>query len=195
MAWPDYAIAGLIGVSLLVGLFRGFIKETFSLAVWAAAFWVAFTFTEGAAAWLEGGVSIPSARMAIAFVGLFLATLLIGGLLIYLVGQLVEKTGLSGTDRLFGGVFGALRGLVLVLALLVLAGFTPVPRDPWWQASPTIQRLLPLAEWAVQWLPESIRQHIEHRPEAEPQTVPEENAENDALAADGVLKSARASRS
>lgn len=127
MSWPDYAILGLIVISLLVGLLRGFMREALSLVVWFAAFWVAFSFTNGVAEWLGEGISQPSVRMAIGFIGLFLVTLLVGGLVVYLVGELVDKTGLSGTDRLLGAVFGALRGLVLVAALLLLAGFTPIP--------------------------------------------------------------------
>jgi membrane protein required for colicin V production len=92
--------------------------------------------------------------------------LLLGGLLNYLLGRLVETTGLSGTDRLLGGVFGAARGLALVVAALLVAGFTPIPADPWWQQSHTIARIMPLVDWAASWLPEPLGRHLDFEPSA-----------------------------
>ena len=157
---------------MLVGAIRGFIKEAFSLAVWAAAFLIAFQYSGALALQLESHIELPSARTALAFSGLFLVVLLIGGLVTFLVGELVEKTGLSGTDRLLGGVFGGVRGLVLVLVLMLVAGLTPVPQDPWWQSSRSIQSLLPLAEWSAQFLPDYILEHMDMSPEAkEPESA------------------------
>ena len=161
MNWPDYAILAVIAISTGVGALRGFIKEVFALLVWAAAFLVAYRFGGDLAALMEDSVSLPSARTAMGFTGLFIAVLLVGGLLNYLLGRLVESTGLSGSDRLLGGVFGAVRGLVLVLFLMLVAGLTPVPQDPWWQQSRAIQSLMPLAEWSAQFLPDYILEHLE----------------------------------
>jgi membrane protein required for colicin V production len=161
MDWPDYLILGIIAISVLVGALRGFVKEAFSLLVWAVAFLAAFYLSGPIADWLQDSISLPSARTALAFAGIFIAVLLVGGLLNYLLGKLVEKTGLTGTDRLLGGVFGACRGLILVVALILVAGFTPIPGDPWWSESRTVQSLLPLAEWASTFLPESILSHLD----------------------------------
>ena len=161
MEYADYVILGIIAISILVGAIRGFIKEAFSLAVWAAAFLVAFQYSGDLALQLENHIELPSARTSLAFAGLFLSVLLVGGLLTFLVGKLVEKTGLSGTDRLLGGVFGGVRGLILVLVLMLVAGLTPVPQDPWWQQSRSIQSLMPLAEWSAQFLPDYILEHLE----------------------------------
>jgi membrane protein required for colicin V production len=167
MQYADYVILGIIAISILVGAIRGFIKEAFSLAVWVAAFLVAFQYSGALALQLESHIELPSARTSLAFAGVFLAVLLVGGLLTYLIGKLVEKTGLSGTDRLLGGVFGGVRGLVLVLFLMLVAGLTPVPQDPWWQQSRSIQSLMPLAEWSAQFLPEYILEYMELTPDEE----------------------------
>ena len=167
MAYADYAVLLIIAVSILVGALRGFVKEAFALAVWAAAFLVAFQYSGAVALRLESHIDLPSARTALAFSSLFLVVLLIGGMVTYLVGKLVEKTGLSGTDRLLGGVFGGARGLILVLAMILVAGLTPIPRDPWWQQSRTIQGLMPLAEWSAQFLPEYILDHLDLSGQAE----------------------------
>ncbi len=165
MEYVDYAVLGIVAISILVGTLRGFIKEVFSLAVWAAAFLVAFQYSGVLAMQLESHIELPSARTSLAFAGLFLSVLLVGGLITYLIGKLVEKTGLSGTDRLLGGVFGALRGLILILVLMLVAGLTPVPQDPWWQQSRTVQSLIPLAEWSAQFLPEYILEYMDLTPE------------------------------
>jgi len=164
MEYADYVVLGVIALSILVGAIRGFVKEAFSLLVWAAAFLVAFQYSGALALQLESHIELPSARTSLAFAGLFLSVLLVGGLLTYLVGKLVEKTGLSGTDRLLGGVFGGIRGLILILVLMLVAGLTPVPQDPWWQQSRSIQSLMPLAEWSAQFLPDYILEHLELNP-------------------------------
>lgn len=167
MDWPGYAIIAVIVISVVVGALRGFIKEVFSLLVWAAAFLVAYHFAGDVARLMEGAVTLPSARTAMGFSGLFIAVLLVGGLINYLLGRLVVSTGLSGTDRLLGGVFGAARGLVLTVAVLLVCGFTPIPGDPWWKESQTIQRMLPLVTWAAAYLPESVVEHLDFEPDTE----------------------------
>ena len=172
MEYADYVVVGIVAVSILVGVLRGFVKEAFSLAVWIAAFLVAFQYSGALAMQLETHIELPSARTALAFTGLFLVVLLVGGLLTFLVGKLVEKTGLSGSDRLLGGVFGGVRGLILVLVLMLVAGLTPVPQDPWWQQSRTIQSLMPLAQWSAGFLPDYILEHLELTPEQEVDNQP-----------------------
>jgi len=167
MEYVDYVVLGIVLLSILVGALRGFIKEVFSLAVWAAAFVIAFQYSGALALQLENHIELPSARTSLAFAGLFLVVLLIGGLITFLIGKLVEKTGLSGTDRLLGGLFGAIRGLILILVLMLVAGLTPVPQDPWWQQSRTIQSLMPLAEWSTQFLPDYILEYMDLTPEIE----------------------------
>jgi membrane protein required for colicin V production len=165
LTWPDYAILGTIAISILVGALRGFMKEVFSLLVWAAAFIIAYQYGGNIAALMDDHISLPSARTAMGFTGLFIAVLLIGGLLNYLLGRLVESTGLSGTDRLLGGVFGAARGLALIVAVLLVAGFTPIPADPWWKDSQMVQRLMPFVAWSSGFLPENVSEYLEFDPQ------------------------------
>jgi len=167
MQYADYIVLAIIAISVLVGAIRGFIKEAFSLCVWAAAFLIAFQYSGALAIHLEDHIALPSARTSLVFAGLFLSVLLVGGLLTFLVGKLVEKTGLSGTDRLLGAVFGGVRGLALVLAIILIAGLTPIPQDPWWQQSRVIQRLMPLAEWSASYLPEYILEYLDLNPDKE----------------------------
>ncbi|WP_376691538.1 CvpA family protein [Wenzhouxiangella sp. EGI_FJ10409] len=160
MNWADYAIVGIVLVSMVVSLFRGFIREVFSLLVWIAAVYAALQAAGPLALQLEGVIEVPSVRVIIAFVGVFLVVLAIGGLINYLLGKLVDGTGLSGTDRLFGAVFGALRGLAIVLAAVIVAGFTPFVQDPWWQQSMLLPEMERMATWLVELFPESIQAYL-----------------------------------
>lgn len=182
MIWPDYAILAIIAISLLVGVLRGFIKEVFSLLVWAAAFVVAYRFAGDVAPMMEPHVTLPSARTAIGFIGLFIVVLVIGGLANYLLGRLVESTGLSGTDRLLGGLFGVARGAALVVAAVLVAGFTPIPADPWWKESRLIHSFMPLVTWSADFLPASVTEYLDFEPEVEneaPNEADEQNSDSE----------------
>ena len=179
MNWPDYAILATISISLLVGLLRGFIKEVFSLVVWAAAFVVAYRFAGDVAVLMEEQVTLPSARTAIGFIGLFMVVLVIGGLANYLLGRLVESTGLSGTDRLLGGFFGIARGIALVVAAILVTGFTPLPADGWWKESRLIRSFIPLVMWSVDFLPMSVTEHLNFEPVLHSENENDEETEKD----------------
>jgi len=158
--WADVVILVLVGLSTVISLWRGFTREALSLVAWVAAFWVGFSFARYPAAYLEPYVSAPSARLALGFLGLFLATLLLGGVINYLIGKAVDKTGMTGTDRMLGLFFGLARGIVMVAILVLLAGLTPLPQDPWWRESLFIGHFLPLAEWLRDLLPADIAAHF-----------------------------------
>lgn len=161
--WIDYAIAGIVVVSAVAGLVRGFIKEAFALATWIVAIWVGMQYSRDLSPILQNTVSYPSARIALAFAILFFATLILGGLINFLLSQLVEKTGLTGSDRLVGMGFGIVRGAVLVAVLVMLAGLTPLPEDPWWKQSLLIPPFQSLAVWLKDHIPSSLAGHINYR--------------------------------
>ncbi len=160
MIWVDWALVAVLILSILVGLWRGFIREVFSIAVWVLAVWVAFRYSGVAAGWLTGWVDLPSARAIIAFSGLLLVTLIIGGLAGWLLGQLVDSTGLGGTDRMIGMLFGLARGLIIIVLALLVARFTPFPQDPWWQQSSLLPYFERLAEHSVRWLPDNLQEML-----------------------------------
>lgn len=174
----DYLLLAIFALSVLIGLWRGFLSEFISLATWVAAFVVAFVFSEDLGLYLEPYIGLPSVRAVLAFGGLFLVTLILGALLNILVTQLVRGTGLSGTDRLIGFVFGGLRGAALIAVLILLATLTPLPRDAWWRQSVLIPYFEPIAVWLRDQLPPKFAEPF--RFPGESPVVPAPSAESPA---------------
>ncbi len=156
LIWVDYVIIGIIALSALISLVRGFVREALSLAAWVLAFWISWTFFRELALYFEQWINVPSMRLGVAFILLLVVTLILGGLVNYLVSQLVKKTGLTGTDRMIGIFFGIARGSVLVGIAVLLAGLTAIPADPWWHESMLISYFQDLAIWLRSLLPPDI---------------------------------------
>jgi membrane protein required for colicin V production len=159
MLWVDYGILGIIVISALMSIGRGFIREILSLAAWAIAFWVAMNFSSLVDPFFTA-VTVPSMRKLLAFLTVFVAVLLLAALVNSFLGKLITATGLSGTDRALGIIFGAVRGAGIVSILVLLAGFTPLPKDPWWQQSMFLKYFQAAAIWIRQYLPDSIASMI-----------------------------------
>lgn len=159
--WADYTILAILILSVLISLVRGFVREALSLVSWVAALWVAFTFYGILSEELAADIHSPTVRLAVSFGGLFIITLFIGALINYLIGQLIDKTGLTGTDRMLGLIFGGARGVLLVTVLLMLARLSPMPEEPWWKASTLISHFKPSEEWLKSYLPDSMTQRME----------------------------------
>ena len=161
MNWIDLVIIALIAVSGVISLFRGFLRETFSLATWIVGVWVGIRFAADVAVILPDAVPDETVRLAIGFAVLFIAVLIVGGLLGVLAGKLVKGTGLTGTDRALGVIFGALRGVVLVAMLVFLASLTLMPEEGWWERSMLIPHFERVVDWMLGLLPEDWREHLE----------------------------------
>ncbi|MBA6389257.1 CvpA family protein [Colwellia sp. BRX10-3] len=155
MVWIDYAILAVIGISALISLVRGFVKEAVSLIVWISAFFVASSFYLNLSTLLTN-ISDQLLRNAASIAILFISTLILGALVNYIIGQLVSKTGLSGTDRVLGVVFGALRGVLIIAAVLFfMDAFTPASSSIWWQNSQLVPEFTLIVEWFFEYLKQS----------------------------------------
>lgn len=154
--WIDWLIAGIVAISAVISLKRGFFKEVLSLCSWLAAMFVAWSFGGALAMRLTDYFETPSVRVMVACGVLFVATLMVGALVNRIIGELVRVTGLSGTDRLLGMVFGGLRGCVLVILLVGLMGFAPIQQDKAWTGSVLLPHFLLLADWSKQTVFEMV---------------------------------------
>ncbi len=148
MNWFDWLIIGIISISTLISLKRGFLKEALSLVIWVVAFIVARTFSFTMSSLLVEYIEAYSIRIAVSFAVLFIMTLIVGSLINYLVSTLVKATGLTGTDRVLGMVFGMARGVLLIIVTVALARHTPITGDTWWQSSYLAPQFLLLEQWS-----------------------------------------------
>lgn len=151
--WIDVIIAVVVALSAMIGFFRGFLQEAFGLATWLVAFFLAFRYAASVAPWLTRWIDVDSARMVVAFALVFVLVLIIGAVLNHMLGRLVSETGLAGTDRALGIVFGVVRGVAVLILLVLLAGVTSIPRDAWWQQSLFLGELENGAVWVRGYLP------------------------------------------
>jgi len=156
----DWLIVLAILTSVVIGLFRGLVVEVMALVVWALAIIAAALFAPRLSDALTTTIATPSARIFLAYALVFVGTLLIGALATWLLRKLVAGTGLSGTDRLLGGVFGVVRGGALVVLVVLMLGLTPFPNDAWWRQSRLLPHFVALAERARAMLPVRISDQI-----------------------------------
>ena len=157
MNWVDFSIVAIVTLSASVGLARGIVRELLSLGVWIAALLVAWLLHREVADLLVAQIAQPSVRIAVAFIGLVLVTLLLGAILGAVLTAFVAKTGLGRADHLLGLVFGTGRGVLIVAMVAFLAALTPLPDDPWWQESRLIGQAQEIAQWILDRVPADIQ--------------------------------------
>ena len=157
MSWVDLIIIVIIVISALISLVRGFVKESISLASWLFAGFIAFIYFTPLADLLEPYIESPTIRTGSSFAILFVSSLIVGAIINFMVSQLVSKTGLTGTDKSLGVVFGTARGvLIVVIVLALLTELTPMPSESWWKESTMIEYFASMASWMKEVLPEDI---------------------------------------
>ncbi|MGA9421085.1 MAG: CvpA family protein [Rhodanobacteraceae bacterium] len=161
MNWADYTIVAVLLLSVLMGLLRGFVGEVLALACWVLAFWLAWTFGPTLADHFSASISVPSVRILLGYAICFVTVLIAGAIVGFLLRKLIAGSGLSGSDRLLGMVFGLVRGLALVTLVVFIIGFTPFRRDPWWHQSRLLPRFEDGARWLGARLPADVARYLE----------------------------------
>jgi membrane protein required for colicin V production len=131
-----------------------------ALVTWIAAFWLAWTFGPAVSAHFEHSIEVPAVRLVVGYGLCFVAVLVLGALLRFVIHRLVESTGLSGTDRLLGMCFGFARGVLLVTLMVFLVGFTAFTRHAWWRQSALLPQFQAAASWLGERLPAGVREHL-----------------------------------
>jgi membrane protein required for colicin V production len=162
MTWFDYAVFAIVGLSVLLALFRGAAREIAALAGWAAALILSGLCAQHLAQWLPAALP-PMPRVVIAYLVIFLGVLLLSGLAGLLLAKLFRAAGLGFTDRALGAMFGLARGVLIVFVAVMLAGLTGLPGAPFWREA-ALSGPIETAVLAVRpALPKDLAQRIRYR--------------------------------
>lgn len=156
MQWVDIAIIAVIALSVLTGLFRGFVKELVALCVWALAIWLGLNYSHLLDPYLKAYIQDQSIRTVAAFVAILFATLFVGGVINAILSFVLKKVGLSGTDRTLGMGFGFLRGVFIVALLMTAVQMTSLPYQQYAKDSKLYEQFVPLVAWLSLQMPEMI---------------------------------------
>ena len=156
LTWFDNLLIAIIGISAIIGLMRGFIKEAFSLSVWVLAFWISWIFFRDLALQFQPYIDSITVRLGLAFILLLILSLIVGRFVSFILIRLVDKSGMSGMDRVIGIFFGIFRGIIIVSIFVLLAGLTTIPQEDWWENSSMIIYFEDAALWLRGYLPNDI---------------------------------------
>lgn len=156
----DYLVLFILIASIVISTLRGLVKEILSLVSWVVAFVVANMYGAQLAPMLPAMIPGDSLRLILAFVALFIGVRLLMALLMLAVDAVIKASGLSLADRGLGGLFGLARGIIFVLAAVIVAGMTDLPKQDFWRNA----LLSPMAETGVRtvkpFLPAALSEHV-----------------------------------
>jgi membrane protein required for colicin V production len=147
LATADWVIVAIIGFSTLISIQRGFVKEALSLMTLIAAMIISRVFGAEASTLLVQWIETPGIRYVSAYAGLFIATLIIGGLVNSAVVKIVRMAGLGGLDRTLGMVFGFARGVLILVVITAVLARLGISDATWWQESMFIPEFVVLGDW------------------------------------------------
>lgn len=156
----DYVAIGIVGVSLVLGLWRGVVGELIALLAWGLAIFASIEFGVRAGQIVFAGLADPAWRALAGCVTIFVAVLVIMALFRMLVRSLVKALGLTLSDRLLGMCFGLLRGVLVCMVMVALAGMTSAPTQPWWREAVLSAPLETAVLAARSWLPDDLAKRI-----------------------------------
>jgi membrane protein required for colicin V production len=160
MTFVDWTLLGILGLSLVIGIWRGLVYEVLSVFVWIAAFVLAQWFAPDVAAKLPMAGTVQSLRYAAGFVLVFVGTAFVAGLFVQLIKKMVAVVGLRPVDRTLGAVFGLLRGAILLLAIAVVMNMTALRSQADWQASQGATMLTELLTKLKPLLPQDFGKYL-----------------------------------
>lgn len=164
----DYIVLVVMALSVLVSVVRGALREFVALASWVVSGFVAVRFAPSVSGLFPSVVTSPEIRVAAAFIVVLVICLLLFAVVSLVLTKLIAKSGLNGTDRTLGALFGLVRGVLILVLLVMLGGLTPLPREPAWRNAMFSPPLEALALYARGYLPQRFTEHIRFDKRAPP---------------------------
>ena len=157
MNWLDYTILGIILLSTLTGILRGFVKELIALCIWILAIWLGYHYANSFGGLLNGWVEDDRLRYGIGFIVIMVATLIVGGICNTFLGFILKKSGLSTTDRVLGMGFGVVRGVFIVSLVLVVVQMTSLVKQDGMKHSQLAAQFNPIVIKLKSYIPTLIQ--------------------------------------
>ena len=158
----DYAVLAVLAFSLLVGVLRGLVKELVMLSGWIAAFLLATMLSSQVAKHMPASLG-PVLGQLLAFVAVFVCVLVVAGFAGLVLSTLTKSAGLGLMDRTLGACFGVVRGVLVVLAAVLVAGLTPLPQEGFWKSA-VLSGPFETAVVALRpFLPDDLARRIKYR--------------------------------
>ena len=158
----DYAVLAILGLSILLSIWRGAVREILALLSWVLAFFAAQGYAPAVAAYMPAAVENPSLRLLLGFVLVFLTVMVLAATVALAVSKLVRAVGLGPVDRGMGAIFGLVRGMLIVLVLVLVGGLTSAPRLPVWREAMLSPPLEAAALAVKSFFPEELSRRISY---------------------------------
>ena len=156
----DSVVIGIVGLSLLFGVWRGVVGEVISLVAWGLGIFAGVEFGAPVGRSLFAGLSDPALRTLAGCVAIFIGVLVAMALLNMVVRSMVKALGLSVSDRILGMLFGLVRGVLICMVLVGLGGMTSAPTQSWWRDATLAAPLETVVMAAKPWLPDDLAKRI-----------------------------------
>jgi membrane protein required for colicin V production len=161
MTWLDYVVIAVLIISIAWGVWRGLVHEVLSLVGWILAFVAGNVFAMPLAERFPAAMR-PELRVVVAYVLIFIATLVVAALLAAIFTKFIKVSVLHSLNRWLGALFGLLRGLLIIVVLAMVAGLTSLPRKPDWTDSATGYSLAQTVTQLKPWLPPAFAQRLRY---------------------------------
>ncbi len=155
--WVDIAIIAVITISMLTGLFRGFVKEIIALFTWVLAIWLGFHYSQSLDPWLASYLQDKTVRAVVAFFLILFSVLLVGAIINALISVILKRAGLNGTDRTLGMGFGFIRGVFIVALIILAINMTSLPSGQYAHESKLYAKFDPVVKVIYGFMPDFIK--------------------------------------
>ena len=160
MSIIDITIILIMLISLIIGIYRGFVREALSLCSWVAAIWLAYHYAWHMSSYLASYIEQSPLRVVLAYALIFVVSLLIFSAISHFLHSLASNSGISGVDRSLGVLFGVTRGIAIITVLILVARFMDFTGQPWWSESMLVTLFDPVIGIVKLILPEKIVQLV-----------------------------------
>ena len=144
-----------------IGALRGALRELLSVAVWVMALLMAWLFADSASTWFSG-FQDPTFRHMLGFVVVFACGFVLASLAAFALRLILGVAVPSTHARIAGGVLGGLRGVLMVLIIVSLAGLTSFPQKPWWRGSELVVYFQSMAQSLQTMLPAEVARQFRY---------------------------------